>query len=227
MPLAGQGLLGYWWDIPAEALEEFYEWHNREHMPERLGNAGFRRGRRYIAIAGRPQFLVLYETNSPETIAGPEYLMRRRYRTPWSTKIAGMFQNPFRTIYRVAFSLGLGQGGTVMCWRYDVVEGREEEQRRFLAHRVLPAIVDKSGIAAAHLCIVDREAVRIEATEIDKEPHGGGRPYWLILVEGGSTPEQLAKICDQALPEQALLDAGATAPIERGLYQLQHTISKV
>ena len=72
MPLAGQGLLGYWWDIPEDHLEDFYEWHNREHMPERLGNAGFRRGRRYIALEGQPQFMVLYETHAPELIAGPE-----------------------------------------------------------------------------------------------------------------------------------------------------------
>ncbi len=227
MTMAGQGLLGYWWDISPDVYEEFYEWHNREHMPERLGNAGFRRGRRYIALDGAPQFMVLYETNAPETIAGPEYLLRRKYRTPWSTKIGGMFENPFRTIYRVAFTLGQGLGGTLMCWRYDVAEGREEDQRKFLAHKVLPALVDEPGIAAVHLCIVDRQAVALEATEIDKEPHGGGHPYWLILVEGGSTAEQLVKICDQALPEAALLAAGAIEPVQRGLYQMQHTISKI
>lgn len=227
MPLAGQGLLGYWWDIPKDHLEDFYEWHNREHMPERLGNAGFRRGRRYIALEGKPAFMVLYETNSPEIIAGPEYLLRRKYRTPWSQRVGGMFENPFRTIYRVAFSLGLGQGGSLLLWRYDVAPGREEEQRRLLAHDILPRLVDEPGIAAVHLCIVDREATRIEAAEIEKEPVNEGRPWWLVLVEGGSTPEQLKAMADRAITPERLIAAGATNPIERGLYQMQHQISKL
>ena len=114
-----------------------------------------------------------------------------------------------------------------MCWRYDVAEGREEEQRRLLAHDILPKLVDEPGIAAVHLCIVDREATRIEAAEIEKEPVNGGRPYWLVLVEGGSTPEQLVAKADRALPFGRLIAAGATNPIERGLYQMQHQISNL
>lgn len=226
MSLAGLGVVAIWHDLAPAAKDDFHEWHNREHMPERLGNAGFRRGRRYIALEGKPQFMVLYETNAPEIIAGPEYLQRRKYRTPWSQRVGGLFENPFRTIYRVAFSLGLGQGGTVLLWRYDVAPGREEEQRRLLAHDILPKLVDEPGIAAVHLCIVDREATRIEAAEIDKQPVDGGRPWWLVLVEGGSTPEQLKAMADRAITPERLLAAGATNPIERGLYQMQHQISK-
>ena len=55
MNLAGLGIVAIWHDIVLEAQPEFYEWHNREHMPERLGIPGFRRGRRYIAVRGTPQ----------------------------------------------------------------------------------------------------------------------------------------------------------------------------
>ena len=47
MALLGQGAVAIWNDVAPEGLAEFYEWHHREHMPERVGIPGFRRGRRY------------------------------------------------------------------------------------------------------------------------------------------------------------------------------------
>jgi hypothetical protein len=56
MSLAGTGVVAIWHDLLPEAKNEFYEWHNREHMPERAGIPGFRRGRRFIALT-RPRCL--------------------------------------------------------------------------------------------------------------------------------------------------------------------------
>ena len=57
MSLAGQAVVAIWNGIAPEGRTEFYEWHNREHMPERVGIPGFRRGRRYIAKYGTPEYL--------------------------------------------------------------------------------------------------------------------------------------------------------------------------
>ena len=64
MSLAGQAVVAIWNGIAPEGRTEFYEWHNREHMPERVGIPGFRRGRRYIAKYGTPEFFTLYEADS-------------------------------------------------------------------------------------------------------------------------------------------------------------------
>ena len=71
MSLAGTGVVAIWHDLLPEAKDDFYEWHNREHMPERVGIPGFRRGRRYIAVEGTPEFFNLYEADSPEVLGGP------------------------------------------------------------------------------------------------------------------------------------------------------------
>jgi hypothetical protein len=60
MGLAGTGVVAIWHDLLPEAKDEFYEWHNREHMPERAGIPGFRRGRRYIALDSGPEYFNLY-----------------------------------------------------------------------------------------------------------------------------------------------------------------------
>src|SRR5712675_2175888 len=86
MSLAGQGVVAIWNDITPEGRAEFFAWHNREHMPERVGIPGFRRGRRYIALAGAPEFFTLYETDSPEVLAGSDYLNRLNHPTPWTRR---------------------------------------------------------------------------------------------------------------------------------------------
>ena len=50
MALAGKGAIIIWNDITPEGRDEFYDWHLHEHIPERLGVPGFRRGSRSIAI---------------------------------------------------------------------------------------------------------------------------------------------------------------------------------
>jgi hypothetical protein len=55
MSLAGEGAVVIWHDIAPEGRAQFYAWHGREHMPERLGIPGFLRGRRYVALAGSPE----------------------------------------------------------------------------------------------------------------------------------------------------------------------------
>ena len=49
MSLLGQAVVAIWNDVAPEGREQFYEWHNHEHMPERVGIPGFLRGRRYHA----------------------------------------------------------------------------------------------------------------------------------------------------------------------------------
>ena len=74
MSLAGMGIVALWHDLVPDAKEEFYEWHSRERMPERVGIPGFRRGRRYVAVNGAPEFFVLYEADSPEVLGGLDFL---------------------------------------------------------------------------------------------------------------------------------------------------------
>ena len=50
MSLSGSGVIAIWNDITDEGRANFYEWHDREHIPERVAIPGFLRGRRYIAL---------------------------------------------------------------------------------------------------------------------------------------------------------------------------------
>jgi hypothetical protein len=225
MSLAGQGVVAIWNDILPDGRADFFEWHNREHMPERVGIPGFRRGRRYIALSGTPEFFTLYETDSPEVLAGADYLNRLNNPTPWTQRATAPFRNVARSLCRVALSLGTGQGGLLATLRYDVVEGREDEQRRLLAYRILPELADRPGICGVHLCLADRGASLIETEEKKGRPKARV-PSWVILVEGASEIVRLEAACGAALASSTLIAGGAGEPIERGLYQLQYSRCK-
>jgi len=223
--LAGQAVVAIWHDTVPEALPEYYEWHNREHMPERVGIPGFLRGRRYVALAGRPEIFTLYEAESMAVLTGPDYTARLDNPTPWSRRMVPHLTNNVRSLCRVVQSLGTGQGGLMMTWRYDVAADREEEHQRFLADR-LPGLAARSGIVGAHLCLADRAASAIQTGEKKLQAAKALAPNWVVLVEGASETTALDAACQDALPIEAMAAAGAIAPIERGLYRLQNTRSR-
>jgi hypothetical protein len=218
MSLAGQAVVAIWNGIAPEGRTEFYEWHNREHMPERVGIPGFRRGRRYIAKYGTPEYFTLYEADSAEVLVGQDYLNRLNNPTPWTQLVPPtFFRDTSRGICRVKLSLGHGQGGFMLTLRFGAEAGRETELERHLRHVALPPLIDIVSIVGVHLAVADREASDIRTTE------RGDRkveiPNWLVMIEA-SSPEAADEACDRLLASD-LVKHGARADMERGLYMLQ------
>jgi hypothetical protein len=227
MALAGDGLLGLWFDIAPEKLDDFYEWHNREHIPERLGNAGFLSGRRFKALRAERQFMVLYETRSPDTVSGPEYMNCIRFESEWSLR-QDLINNS-RAIFRVLCSYGQGQGGSALSIRFTVAPGMEEDMRRLLAHKILPPLVDVPGIAAARLLRIDQRSMHASVNQgIQFKPEPGQEigPDWLVIVEGNQDPETLDRVVASELSDELLATAGSEGPARRGLYAFQYGLTR-
>jgi hypothetical protein len=218
--LAGEAFVAIWHDIAPEGKEDFYEWHNREHMPERLGIPGFRRGRRYIAQGEGPIFFNLYEVDTPEVLTGPDYLGRLNNPTPWTRRTLAYFRNVSRSLCRVAASFGCGQGGLIMTWRFETVAGQEDNCHRYLARGALPEVADRPGVVGAHLGVADRSGSEIPTEE--RKARGGATrvPGWVILLEGVSAAA-LERAAEPPLGVDALRTHGAAEPIQRDVYRLE------
>jgi hypothetical protein len=218
MSLAGLGVVVIWHDLLPEALPEFYEWHTREHMPERTGIPGFRRGRRYVATTAGPAFFNLYEADSVEVLGGPDYLARLNDPTPWTRKVVASFRNVARGICRVLYSAGAGQGGAMLTLRFDVGDDAAEAAVVALRHRLLPPLVDLPGITGVHLCRADDAVSRIETAEKKVRAEGTQIPRWVLLIEGsaGSAVEAAA---NQARAGLAGLRVNA---FDQACYRLEH-----
>ncbi|MEO8104096.1 MAG: hypothetical protein ABI790_16380 [Betaproteobacteria bacterium] len=220
MALAGQGAITIWQDVRPEARADFFEWHNREHIPERVSIPGFLRGRRWAAIEGAPEMFTLYETAGPEVHTGADYLARLNDPTPLTKRVAPNMVNNVRSLCRVVFSTGNGRGGMVATYRYDVVAGKEEAQLALLTGQILPMLAKRPGIAGVHLCLADSAASSVQPEEKKSRPQQARVPTWVILVEGNAGREILDGACREMLRDDVLQATGAVT-IERGIYQLQ------
>jgi hypothetical protein len=222
MSLAGKGVVAIWNDIAPEGRDEFYEWHDREHMPERVGIPGFLRGRRYIAVHGSPEYFTLYEADTPATLSGNDYLTRLNNPTAWTRAVVpAHFRNTSRGVCRVELSTGVGQGGYILTLRHGPQPGRDEELRHYLAQTALPPLLDMPAVVGVHLCLADREASSVETAE--KKGHEVGIPNWLVMIES-VTAEGADAACKKLKPGMAA--KGAKPAIDRGLYSLQISRTK-
>lgn len=222
MSLLGQGVVAIWNDVAPEGRAAFYEWHNREHMPERVGIAGFLRGRRYVAIEGAPEFFTLYEAANTGVLAGPHYLERLNNPTPATRHvIPAYFRNMVRGVCHVRHSAGTGAGGLILTLRLACTSGREAD----LADHLRTALAGLAGmpeVIGAHLCVADPNASRIETAE--RKTHGAAVPGWFVLIESVTTAGADAA-CDRLLAGD-LTRHGAGAAMERGLYRLQISLAR-
>jgi len=224
MSLAGQGAVAIWNDIAAQARAEFYQWHGREHMPERAGVPGFLRGRRYAAVdAGSPEYFTLYETESTSTLTGPEYLARLNHPTPWTVATTRHFHTVSRSLCTVAASLGEGDGGLIATLRYDVDDSHAPAHRQRMAGEVLPQIAALPGVAACHLLIADEVGSAIDTAEKKVRTEKILIPRWIVLIESWDDVEPFNALCRDVTQHPAFADA-TSAPV-LGVYRLQNSRS--
>jgi hypothetical protein len=217
MGLAGSGVIAIWNDIREGARDAVYAWHNREHIPERVGIPGFLRGRRFIAEEGRPEFFILYETRDIAAASGPAYFERLNNPTPWTRRTNKNFLNTVRGLCEVVLSQGVPDGGAMLTLRLNPAPGGAAVLREAVA-RAVPALLEETGIMAVHLCAAKREVSLVETNERE------GRapliaPDWILMMEGMSTAV-LKDAQERLLPESRL------GPAERGLYRLEISLSR-
>lgn len=217
MSLAGLGVVAIWHDLLPAARDDFHEWHNREHMPERVGIPGFRRGRRYVAISGTPEYFNLYEADSPETLAGQDYLSRLNAPTTWTRQVVGSFRNVSRAICRVMWTQGVGSGGVLLTLRFAVESPRRENAIDAL-RRALPPLAYRKGVAGVHWCLADEAASHVDTAERRARADATEVPAWIVLIEGNAVPDVEAAAHELAPALQPFADG-----ILRSVYRLEFT----
>jgi hypothetical protein len=216
--LAGEAVVAIWNGIAPEAREQFYDWHTNEHMPERVGIPGFRRGRRYIAADAEtsPEFFTLYEADTMQVLQGSDYANRLNAPTPGTKATTAQFRDTARAISRVVVSHGPGMGGVLLTIRFDC-----DAQHLLGIRALVRAAAHASRVTGAHLCMGDADASAVRTTETRDRTDILAPPNLFIMVEATDT-EALTDI----LLERALAGAGAVGPFVRGVYRLEYARTK-
>lgn len=178
----GNGLMAFWADIDDDYVLRYQQWHNCEHVPERVSTPGFRRGRRYRDISGAPHFLMMYETESPATLGSAPYLAKLNSPTPWTKEALTHFRNPSRGIYALADSAG-EEGAFCAVWLTALRFNLAQEAGAAAARDWLAAMAAQPGIGRVQLWRADVATSGIATSE--RKIYGGSAPgdHLLLLIE--------------------------------------------
>ncbi len=225
MSLLGRALLAFAHDVVPGSEPDWTEWHDREHIPERLSVPGFLRLRRYVSLGAGPRFFYFYETESLAVLQSPAYLERLGNPTPWTQRCIQYVCNNQRTACRVSATLGDGVGGVLSVIEIGPAPGRADSLRQWLVEVALPAALGMTGMVAAHLGEADAAAtvVRTDEKKLLQTPDAMAR--WLVILEGVDR-DLVARASAEALADPALRAAGAEGEARRGVYQLSFAMDR-
>jgi len=218
MSLSGSGVIAIWNDISDEGRANFYDWHDREHIPERVGIDGFLRGRRYIALTGAPEYFTLYEVQNKTVLTGDNYLTRLNNPTEWTKQSVQHFRNTSRSLCSIETSLGAGSGGFIGTIRFDCDTDKDVTILKSISGSILAEITKEPAVSAAHVCRADEDASNVKTAE-QRGRAANMVPRWVVMVEG-ATQESVASAISKYLNSKTLEALGITDSMT-GIYQLQ------
>jgi hypothetical protein len=86
--MTSRALLLVTMEPPASLEEEFNDWYDLEHFPQRSAIPGFESASRWVCLDGWPRWLALYDLTSTAALESDAYLSVSGPRsTPWSRRI--------------------------------------------------------------------------------------------------------------------------------------------
>ena len=220
--LLGRGIMINWNNVAPEHRAAYDAWHCGEHMVGRLTIPGFLRGRRYIAVDARRNFLTMYEVEDLAVLTGADYLAKANSPSPLTLRTTPVVRDSIRGLSRVRASLGPGTGGFALTLRFDPQPGGDHALEHYLAQQALPQIAQRADIVGAHLIVADKTASAM--TPVERQGRPTQIPNWIVLVEG-ITLAAVNNAGDAALSDALLRANSCAAPIERDTYDLQFTLS--
>jgi hypothetical protein len=200
-----RGLLAVWFDVSAEFDEEFNEWYNQEHVPQREVIPGILSARRFVAVQGSPRYFAVYDLESAAVLQGAAYQgIVGEHESPWSRRVRRKATLLVRSVYEQISSLSVSvpeasasdlpksqSGHGLLVVGAEVSPEQASEFDHWYDQQRLPERMAIPGI---------RSARRFRALE--------GRPAWLALHEVDSIstlPDQLCKsIIEEARPAEAI-----------------------
>jgi len=151
---AQRGLLLATMEPPPAMEEEFQDWYDTEHFPERATCEGFLSAHRFICVDGWPRYLALYDLADTGVLRGPAYarIAGERY-SPWTHRIMSRVWGQYRAdaaqVHPGTALFGdAGAAARVAVWRFRHVPSSAEAS---ILAGVRTLYADRAGVAQARL----------------------------------------------------------------------------
>lgn len=221
MSLFGTAAVAAWWTVEAASREEFREWHSKEHLPERMGIAGFLRGSRWESEDDSGAHFVLYELADYATLTSEGYRASLNNPTPWSRRMMPLHRGIVRSQCRIVASHGAGVATFMATLTLSPRQGEANGLRAAL-DATLADLPRRAGITAAHLLVTDTP----QAAQTTEQMIRGGDAVadWIVLVSGHQR-EALLGVLAGELARERLAEAGGEDVTQGGPLRLVHAVT--
>lgn len=217
--LRGNGVLIVWVDIAAEAKRDADRWYVDEHLPERIVHAGYLRARRFVAVRGDPEYMSIFEAQTPQALANEGYARITSRINPRSHRIRAAFTRCIRSTHRRLLSFGDAEGMVTVCCRFKfTTKKNREEYETWAMGQFEPWARAHEAVVAGHALTSAMEVRR----HMDQFRETGQNDEWtegvllVELIQDTDADQQLL----QSLSRTGLARAGVNAvEVETGIYR--------
>ena len=114
--------------------QEFQDWYDTEHVPERAAIPGFLTAQRYVCVQGWPRYVAFYDLAYHEVLNEPGYLAVSGDRfSPWSKRIlarvTGLYRAEGIQIFPGDTITGAkGNASWLTLWRFRGTEPAQDDE---------------------------------------------------------------------------------------------------
>jgi hypothetical protein len=149
-----KGLLLVVMEPPAALEEEFNDWYDTEHFPQRSALPGFETASRWTCVAGWPRWLAIYDLTSLATLESEAYRAVSGPRpTPWSQRILPRTVGRMRVVAeQIApgdeLTIASSQTARLLVARHPAIALADEEKT---AKRITSAVRAWNGVIQARV----------------------------------------------------------------------------
>jgi hypothetical protein len=130
-------------EAPADMEDEFNDWYDLEHFPQRRGLPGFGDCTRWVCVQGWPRYIALYDLGDASAVETPEYLAcSGPGATPWSRRVLPRTLGRQRVVATEIMREGATRPGRecrLLAARYPT---QENDAGIALARQRLPGLVE-------------------------------------------------------------------------------------
>jgi hypothetical protein len=195
MPVTMKAMLAIWSNVRPNMATDWYHWHTQEHMPERVGIAGFLAGRRYdlvneelapAAPASRQlqHCFMMYEGEYISTFSSDAYLDRLNNPTPWTRKMAAGFDDFYRGACELTTTSGDGYGGFALLMRFDNDAKQSDLSAATLEalDHFVTTLPGLGGITSARFGFCRPNITQVKTAETHAREGAGDRLYDSLLM---------------------------------------------
>lgn len=133
-----KGLVLAMMEPPAGFEEEFQDWYDTEHVPDRMSVEGYETGGRYVCYSGFPKYIALYDLSSLEEVErNPAYAKNTGQGVnAWThrlrTKVLGRYRFTGNQIYPGPALMG-GAGPAIRLLVLRFRNASEADEKHMLA----------------------------------------------------------------------------------------------